>query len=395
MISQFLHKELPSQSFVTLGRCSMEYIGDGQIIGPEEGVMQNADSRSECLEICLEDVDKTKQCFAVEYSLEWGCKTFSTSNITNFLTGVQSSKTRDQLTGMYQKICFEGAIKREETTVIQRDSSGTPLKNCTDYLPLQESGTTTPDPVSDSVHLQSDWTTADLTSILFKDATTYSSAAMTSSPFQDATTSLSFILLPTSLEDANTSPSVILLSTSLQDANTSQSTALTSTPFQDANTSPSTAMTAVLSGTKGVMSSKTSEETSFSTLESTVPVNQDSTAVLNLTDLSTASNSTVGQSEMTASYNGSTQLYCACTCEVVLMENIDDEVQKTRQKLRILRTKTSAARRAKTSAEDDRPSSKAIGSFGIIVLASVLTLIMFGDITRVIQCFSSEYSSRR
>ena len=57
-----------------------------------------------------------------------------------------------------------------------------------------------------------------------------------------------------------------------------------------------------------------------------------------------------------------------------------------KKELTLNRRELSSSIRKKTSAKDDRPSAKTLGSLGVISLSLVIGFIIFLDITRLIDC---------
>ncbi|CAC5394215.1 unnamed protein product [Mytilus coruscus] len=76
---------------------------------------------------------------------------------------------------------------------------------------------------------------------------------------------------------------------------------------------------------------------------------------------------------------------CTCTCtttklSTVNMNNIEDSIAEIKKNLSIAKEDLSATKRKLTCTEDPRPTSKAIGSFGIVILATVVSVLVLTDI---------------
>lgn len=79
---------------------------------------------------------------------------------------------------------------------------------------------------------------------------------------------------------------------------------------------------------------------------------------------------------------------CTCNCptpksSTVTMDNVQDITAEIKKNLSIAKEDLSATKRKLTCAEDPRPSSKAVGSLGITLLATVVTVLMLTDIQTI------------
>ena len=71
--------------------------------------------------------------------------------------------------------------------------------------------------------------------------------------------------------------------------------------------------------------------------------------------------------------------YCRCNISIQTPKKVDNSVEELIQNLTVNKDETSKSRRKLTSADDDRPSAKAVGVVGLIVLITFAVVLFVFD----------------
>ncbi|XP_071142059.1 uncharacterized protein [Mytilus edulis] len=245
---------------------------------------------------------------------------------------------------------------------------------------ISSTDTTTPEFASTTIN-SSDTTTPDF-------ASTPRSSTDTTPEFASTTISSTDTTKP---EFASTTISSTDTTTPALDL-TGISTAETTTPeFASTTISSTDTPTPALDLTGISTTGTTTPEFASTTISST----DTTTPELDLRGISTAGTTTPGFDPTTISTiistattssrttgRSSTKTLCTCSCNNFTMTE-DELIRKIallKSELSVDRKQTNKYRRSLVSAGDDRPSSKYIGTFGIVVLVVICTLIVLMDL---------------
>ncbi|CAG2186679.1 unnamed protein product [Mytilus edulis] len=156
----------------------------------------------------------------------------------------------------------------------------------------------------------------------------------------------------------------------------------TTTPEFESTTKSSTDTTLPEFATTTKSSTGTSPEFASTTISST-----DTTPEFDPTTISTISSTATTASSRTT-YRSSTKSPCTCSCNnfILTEDELIRKIALLKSELSVDRKQTNKYKRSLISASDDRPSSKCIGTFGIVVLVVICTLIVLMDLQHC-SCF--------
>ncbi|VDI03894.1 Hypothetical predicted protein [Mytilus galloprovincialis] len=267
-------------------------------------------------------------------------------------------------------------LESASTTVSSTDTT-TPEVASTS---INSTDTTTPEFASTTIS-STDTTTPDFASTPISSTDTTPEFASTTINSTDTTKS-EFASTTISSSD-KTTPALDL---------TGISTAETTTPEFAPTTISSTDTTTPALDLTGI---STTETTTPGFASTTINSTDTTTRELDLRGISTAGTTTPGFDPTTISTiistattssrttgHSSTKTPCTCSCNNFTMTE-DELIRKIallKSELSVDRKQTNRYRRSLVSAEDDRPSSKYIGTFGIVVLVVICTLIVLMDL---------------